>query len=140
MHKGVSWWTLAAVVGLAGLDLAAAMLAKEYSLRPRVLLMAAGLVTSAALFVVYVKSLSYGDLWVVTFGWIAFLQVGVVVIDRMRFGTSLSIRNVVLISVLVVAQVLLMTGSRSPDSPTPPTPHDSAGPQQQQLPLLQEFS
>ena len=110
MYKGVSWWALAAVLVLAGLDLAAALLAKEYSLRPRVLPLAAGLATSAALFVVYVKSLSYGDLWLVTFGWIAFLQIGVVVVDRIRFGTSLSARNLVLIGVLVIAEVLLLTG------------------------------
>ncbi len=117
MKKGVSWWAFAAVIGLSGLDLAAAWMAKEYSLRPRVVLMAAGLVTSAALFVVYVKSLSYGDLWIVTFGWVALLQVGVVLVDRVRFGTSLSIRHVVLIAVLIVAQILLLTAPSGEGAP-----------------------
>ena len=56
------WWALAAVVVLAGLDLLGAYLAKEFSMRPRAAVFAAGLVTFAVLFVVYVKSLSVSDL------------------------------------------------------------------------------
>ncbi len=103
-----TWWAVAAVVILAALDLLGAYLAKEFSMRPRAAVFAAGLATFAVLFVVYVKSLSVSDLWIVTFGWVVLIEVGVVLLERFHFGTTISPRKVVLAGILVIVQVTMM--------------------------------
>lgn len=102
------WWGIGTVVSLAGLDLLGAYLAKEFSVRPRWLIMAAGLAAFALLFFVYAKSLSVTDLWIVTFGWVVLLEVGVLILDRVRFGTHIPTHKIVLAGVIVILQVALM--------------------------------
>jgi hypothetical protein len=106
--KGSSWWAVVAVGGLAGLDLLGAMLAKQYAIRPRWLLLTAGMLTFAALFVLYAKSLAVGELWVVTFGWVILLEVGVLALDRVRFGTAIGPYRLTLAVLLVVGQLALV--------------------------------
>jgi len=105
------WWGLAAVVTLAGLDLLGAYLAKEFSVRPRWIIMIGGLVSFGMLFFVYVKSLSLTDLWVVTFGWVVLLEIGVLLLDRFRFGTHIPTHKMVLAGMIVMLQVALMLPS-----------------------------
>ena len=47
---------------------------------------AAGLATFGVLFAVYAASLKVAELSVVTFGWIVFLQVGIVLLDTLHYG------------------------------------------------------
>jgi len=102
------WWAIAAMAGLAALDLAGACLAKELSARPRVWMYAMAIGIWVLLFVVYVWSMRFDDLWVVTFGWITMLQVGVLLIDRFMFGTDVSGRKWALAAALVVVQIGLL--------------------------------
>ncbi|HEY7564384.1 MAG TPA: hypothetical protein VIA81_05615 [Acidimicrobiia bacterium] len=99
---------LGAMAALAGLDLLGAYLAKEFSLRPRPLTMAAGVLTFAVLFVVYVRSLSVTELWVVTFGWVALLEIGVLVLDRIHYDTPVPAGKWLAAVVMIGAQVILM--------------------------------
>jgi hypothetical protein len=102
------WLAFGAVVGLAGLDLLGAFLAKEFSLRPRSMVMIGGAITFVLLFVVYAKSLSIIDLWIVTFGWIVLLEVGVLLLDRFRFVTHIPPHKVAIAGLIVILQVALM--------------------------------
>ena len=81
------------MVLLAGLDLIGALLAKRYADHRSVVTLIAGIVVFGALFLVYVRSLSYAELATVTFGWVVMLQVGVVVIDQVRAGERSAARS-----------------------------------------------
>lgn len=109
-------WGIGAVVTLAGLDLVGALLAKEFSVRPRWIVMAAGLIAFGLLFFVYVKSLSITELWVVTFGWVVLLEVGVLMLDRFRFETHIPPHKLALAGVIVVLQIALMLPHRGGDA------------------------
>jgi hypothetical protein len=75
---------LAAMLVLAGLDLLGALLARHWSETHggagRLLFFLGGVATFVVLFAVYAKSLQFAELVPVTFGWIAILQVGLLVI------------------------------------------------------------
>jgi hypothetical protein len=75
---------LAAMLVLAGLDLLGALLARHWSETnggaARTLFFVGGVATFVLLFTVYAKSLQFADLVPVTFGWIAILQVGLLLI------------------------------------------------------------
>ena len=83
------------MVLLAGLDLLGALLAKRYADHRSVVTLVAGIVVFGALFLVYVRSLSYAELATVTFGWVVMLQVGVVVIDHVERGSGPPLDRVV---------------------------------------------
>jgi hypothetical protein len=103
-----------AMLLLAVLDLGGSVAAKEAVLRrsPSLAVVGAGLFV--VLFWVYASSLQYADLAPVTFGWIVALQVGVVLLDRFRYATSLPAGSWVAIAVIVAAQAyLLFAGSAS---------------------------
>jgi hypothetical protein len=102
------WWALGAMGGLAALDLVGALLAKEYADRPRLAVLLAGIAVFALLFGLYTASMSVSDLWVVTFGWVVLLEVGVLLLDRFHFGTAISTRKLVLVCLLFVVQIALL--------------------------------
>ena len=97
-----------AMVSLAGLDLAGALLAKEWAQNGS----ARGLVLGAGVFLVlfwvYASSLRYAELALVTMGWIVMLQVGLVLVDRWRYGVELPTGKWVAIGIVLVAQAYLM--------------------------------
>jgi hypothetical protein len=111
-------WGIAAVVALAAIDLTGAWLAKEFSARPRPVVLGAGLASFLVLFAVYVVSLRYLDLWAATFGWVVALEIGVLLLDRLRFATPIPTHKLVLAGLIVVLQVALML-------PGDTTHHDS---------------
>ncbi len=123
MNRNVLWG-IGAVVTLAGLDLIGALLAKEFSIRPRWIVMAAGLFAFALLFFVYVKSLSITELWVVTFGWVVLLEVGVLMLDRFRFETHIPPHKLALAGLIIVLQIGLMLPHRGGDATGSTTPGD----------------
>jgi len=114
-------WPFAAVAGLAmlllaALDFAGSLAAKEWADggSPRWLL--AGVGCFLVLFYVYASSLQYADLGTVTMGWIVLLQVGLLVLDHLRYDVSLPPARwvaVVLILVLQAYLVLAPTVSKS---------------------------
>ena len=111
-----------AMVVLALIDLAAAYATKEAVTRRSPAWAAGGVVLFVLLFFVYASSLQYAELALVTLGWVVVLQVGVLLLDRFRYGNALSADKWVAVAVILAAQAyLLMPRPRSP----PPSPSAS---------------
>jgi len=106
-----------AMVLLAVLDLAGAFAAKEAVERRSAGFAVAGAVLFLALFWVYMSSLAVAELSAVTFGWIVILQVGVVLLDRFRYGVIPNPGAWVAIAVLLAAQAYLILAPRA-DGPS----------------------
>ncbi len=99
-----------AMVCLAGLDLAGALLAKEWAVHGGIRALVLGAGTFLVLFWVYASSLKYAELSLVTMGWVVMLQVGLVLIDTWRYGVALPPGKWVAIGVVLVAQAYLVLG------------------------------
>jgi len=99
-----------AMVALAALDLAGTFAAKEAVQRRSLLIGAVGAVLFVLLFWVLASSLQYAELAPVTFGWIVILQVGVLLLDRFRYGAQLTTGAWAAIVVMVAAQAYLLLG------------------------------
>jgi hypothetical protein len=97
-----------AMIVLAVVDLASAVAAKEAVARRSLPLATLGLALYAVLFWVYSSSLRYADLAPVTLGWIVVLQVGVLLLDRFKYGTTMSRGQWIAVLVLLVAQAYLL--------------------------------
>lgn len=100
--------SLAAMLALAGLDFVGALFAKEWAERQHAGFFLAGLLCFGVLFAVYAASLRVAELSVVTFGWIVFLQVGLLVLDRVRYGVELPPGKWLAISAILVLQAYLI--------------------------------
>jgi hypothetical protein len=108
---------VAAMLLLAALDLGGAYAAKEAVTRRSWPAATAGVVLFVLLFWVYCSSLQYADLAPVTFGWVVVLQVGVVVLDRYRYGTPMSPGKWAAVVVVLAAQAYLVLGGATPAVP-----------------------
>jgi len=97
-----------AMVSLAGLDLLGAVLAKEWAEHGSVRALVLGAGSFLVLFWVYASSLRYAELALVTMGWVVMLQVGLVLVDRWRYGVELPAGKWVAIVVVLVAQAYLV--------------------------------
>jgi hypothetical protein len=97
-----------AMVLLAVLDLAGAFAAKEAVERRSAAFAVAGALLFLAVFWVYASSLAVAELSAVTFGWIVILQIGVVLLDRFRYGVIPNPGTWVAIAVLLAAQGYLI--------------------------------
>lgn len=75
------------VVVLAGLDLLGALIAKRATGSGGAAYLVLGSLTFVVLFLVYARSLRYAELVPVTFGWIAVLQVGLLVMTAVENGS-----------------------------------------------------
>ena len=102
-----------AMAALAGLDLLGAIAAKEWAERQNVTAIALGVVAFVLLFWVYASFLQYAELAVVTMGWIVLLQVGIVIVDRVHFGTMLSADKIGALIIILVAQGYLVLAPSS---------------------------
>ncbi|MEO5981339.1 MAG: hypothetical protein ABIQ13_03375 [Pedococcus sp.] len=107
-----------AMVMLAALDLAGAVAAKEWAEHRSLWPMLLGLTAFAVLFWVYASSLQYAELALVTMGWIVMLQIGLVVVDRVRYGVELPVGKWVAVVVLLVAQAYLVLAPAAAHPPT----------------------
>jgi len=105
-----------AMVVLAGLDLAGSYAAKEAVVRRSPVIAAAGVVVFLLLFWVYASSLQYAELAPVTLGWIVVLQVGVVLLDRYRYGAQLPTGAWLAITVMIAAQAYLLLAPAAADA------------------------
>jgi hypothetical protein len=97
-----------AMILLAVLDLAGSLAAKEAVERRSVGLAVAGAGCFLAVFWVYMSSLQVAELSAVTFGWVVILQVGVVLLDRFRYGVIPAPGTWLAIAVLLAAQAYLI--------------------------------
>ena len=102
-----------AMAVLAGLDLLGAIAAKEWAERQSLAAIAFGTIASVALFWFYASSLQYAELAVVTMGWIVLLQVGIVIVDRVHFGTVLGPDKIGALIIILVAQGYLVLAPNS---------------------------
>lgn len=97
-----------AMAALAGLDLVGAYAAKTWVEQQNTVALLVGALAFLVLFWVYASSLQYAELAVVTMGWIVLLQVGIVVIDRVHFGSTLPADKMAAIVVILAAQAYLL--------------------------------
>jgi hypothetical protein len=103
------------VAGVATLDLIAFVLAKEWTEGRGAWLFWLGLAVNTAIFALFARSLGILDPVAVSFGWIALFQLGVVLIDRFRYGVALGAGRVAAVSVMVLLEAyLILGGPRTP--------------------------
>jgi hypothetical protein len=95
-----------AMIALAVLDLIGAALARSWADHRSAISLVAGVVVFGLLFVVYGKSLSYAELSTVTIGWVVMLQIGVVVLDRLR-GVTIPPGRMSAIALILVLQAYI---------------------------------
>ena len=100
--------SLAAMLVLAGLDFAGAVFAKQWVEGRQAGWFLAGLLTFGVLFAVYAASLQVAELSVVTFGWVVFLQVGLLLYERLRYGVELPAGKWAAIAAILVLQAYLI--------------------------------
>ena len=100
-----------AMLLLAAVDLAGAYAAKEAVVRRSLPWGAAGIALFVLLFYVYASSLQYAELALVTLGWVVVLQVGVLLLDHLRYGSALSADKWVAVAVILAAQAYLLLAS-----------------------------
>lgn len=100
-----------AMAVLAGLDILGALFAKGWVEHRSAWSFAAGALTFLVLFVVYAHSLELAELSTVTFGWIVCLQVGLVVVERVRYAVALPTGKMIAIVAILALQAYLVLGS-----------------------------
>jgi hypothetical protein len=97
-----------AMVLLAVLDLGGTFAAKEAVERRSLGFALVGAGLFLAVFYVFISSLEVSELSTVTFGWVVILQVGVVLLDRFRYGVIPSPGTWLAIVILLAAQAYLI--------------------------------
>jgi hypothetical protein len=117
-----------AVLALAVIDLAGAYAAKEAVLRRSLPMAAVGVGLFVLLFWVYASSLRYAELAPVTLGWVVLLQVGVVLLDRFRYGTPVSRGQWAAVVVVIAAQAYLLLAPSAAPGTQPGSTVDAAAP------------
>jgi multidrug transporter EmrE-like cation transporter len=100
--------SIAAMVLLALLDFIGAVFAKEWADTRQPWWFVAGLVTFIGLFAFYATSLKTAELSIVTIGWVVFLQVGLLLYERVRYGASLPPLKWVAIVLILTLQAYLV--------------------------------
>ena len=100
-----------AMLLLAVVDLAGAYATKEAVVRRSLPWAVAGVALFVLLFYVYASSLQYAELALVTLGWVVALQVGVVLLDHLKYGHALSADKWVAVAVILAAQAYLLLAS-----------------------------
>jgi multidrug transporter EmrE-like cation transporter len=121
MYQDHRWWVcvpmgaklllIGFMLVLAGLDLVGTMLAKEWTVHREAWQLIAGAMAFVALFLVLALGLRYAEMSIVTLGWIVVLQAAVVVVDRSRYGTTITPGGWVAIMLIVVLQGYLVLGA-----------------------------
>lgn len=113
------------MVALAGLDLVGTMFAKEWTIHRAPWQLAAGASAFVVLFVVLALGLRYAELSIVTLGWIVVLQAAVLIIDRSRYGTTITTRGWIAVALILVLQGYLMLGATESSAPVRDVPGPS---------------
>jgi hypothetical protein len=100
-----------AMIVLAGLDFAGALLARRWAHGGSVAWFVAGALCFVLLFWVYGSSLRYADLVVVTFGWVAALQVGLLVVGRVGAAKPMPLHNWIAAGAIIALEGVLIASS-----------------------------
>lgn len=98
------------MLALAVLDLVGAVLARHWADHRALVSMVGGMAVFSLLFVVYGRSLDYAELSTVTIGWVAFLQIGVVLLERFDGGVGIPPHKLIAMGAIMVAQCVLTLG------------------------------
>jgi hypothetical protein len=104
---------MVAMVLLAVVDLGGTYVTKEAVVRRSLPWAITGVALFVLLFYVYASSLQYAELTLVTLGWIVFLQVGVVLLDRFRYGQVFGLDKWLAIALIIAAQTYLLLAPAS---------------------------
>ena len=104
---------VAAMVLLAVVDVGGAYATKEAVVRRSLPWAITGVALFVLLFYVYASSLQYAELTLVTLGWVVLLQVGVVLLDRFRYGQVLGPDKWLAIGLILAAQTYLLLAPAS---------------------------
>ena len=104
---------IGAMVVLAGLDFAGALLARRWAHGGSVVWFAAGALCFVLLFWVYGSSLRYADLVVVTFGWVAALQVGLLLVGRVGSTRPLPMHTWLAAGAIILLEGVLIASANS---------------------------
>jgi hypothetical protein len=115
------------MVVLAALDFLGTIAATQWVERRSPAMMALGVAAFVALFWFYASALHYAGLAVVTFGWIVFLQVAVVLLDRYHYGLQLPLGKWMAIVVILAAQGYLIAGPSGRAGAAEGAPPSTAG-------------
>jgi multidrug transporter EmrE-like cation transporter len=106
--------SISAMIALALLDFIGAVFAKEWADTRQPWWFLAGLVTFMGLFVFYAASLKTAELSIVTIGWVVFLQVGLLLYERFRYGASLPpLKWVAIVLILTLQAYLVLVPNES---------------------------
>jgi hypothetical protein len=100
--------SIGAMVALAGLDFIGAIFAKEWSEHGHERAFFAGLLTFGLLFAIYAASLKVAELSTVTFGWVVLLQVGILILERVRYDVDLPPGKWLAMVVILLLQAYLI--------------------------------
>lgn len=113
-----------ALVLLTGLDIAASLAAKEAVARRSPLIAVVGAVLFVGMFYVLASVLARNaDLAVITFGWSVLVQVGVLLLDRFRYGVHFTSGQWVAVALALTAQMYLLW----PAQPSTANSHEAQG-------------
>lgn len=102
-----------AMIVLAGLDFAGALLARRWAHGGSIVWFVAGALCFVVLFWVYGSSLRYADLVVVTFGWVAALQVGLLLVGRVGSTRPLPVQTWLAAGAIIVLEGVLIASSNT---------------------------
>ena len=102
---------VAAMITLAGLDFVGALLARRWAHGGSVVWFVAGAVCFVVLFWVYGASLRYADLVCVTFGWVAALQVGLLLVTRLGSAQPMALHIWLAAGAIVILEGVLIASS-----------------------------
>jgi hypothetical protein len=102
---------IGAMVVLAGLDVLGAVMARRWAHGGSAIWFGAGLACFVVLFWVYGSSLRYADLVPVTFGWIAALQVGLLIIGRVGSSAPIPLRSWLAAAAIIALEGYLLASS-----------------------------
>ena len=100
--------SLSAMILLALFDFVGAVFAKEWADTRQPWWFVAGLATFMGLFCFYAYSLKTAELSIVTIGWVVFLQVGLLLYERFRYGTELPAMKWAAIVIILSLQAYLV--------------------------------
>jgi len=104
------------MVLLAALDFIGTLLAKEWTVHRQPWQIVAGAATFVALFAVLVAGLKYAEMSILVLGWIVVLQVGIAIVDRSRYGASVSLGGWMAMVAIIVLQGYLLLSTAQPSS------------------------
>jgi multidrug transporter EmrE-like cation transporter len=100
--------SLSAMIILALFDFVGAVFAKEWADTRQPWWFVAGLATFMGLFCFYAYSLKTAELSIVTIGWVVFLQVGLLLYERVRYGAELPPMKWAAITLILALQAYLV--------------------------------